>query len=291
MQYIDGEDLREPAPPRGPPRPGTGGRPRRADRRSARRRPPRRARPPRRQARQHPPQRRRRARPTSATSGSPATSPPSPASPATAASSARSTTSRPSRSRAAQIDARADDYSLACVLYECLAGVRPFDRDSELSVVFAHLNEPPPKLTDQRPDLPQAFDDLFATALAKNPDDRYQSCGELAAAARAALAGQVRAPSKPRRRRRLARHPHRHSSDRRRRRSRRLPPHAFQRQAGDDHTDLDRRRQARRLERPPLAHVGRRPKARHDGAAELLRADPAHAQPQRLLHRHGRQDR
>ena len=101
-------------------------------------------------------------------------------------------------------DARADEYSLACVLYECLAGVRPFDRDSELSVVFAHLNEPPPKLTDQRPDLPQAFDDLFATALAKNPDDRYQTCGELAAAARAALAGEVRIPSKPRRRQRLA---------------------------------------------------------------------------------------
>ena len=99
-----------------------------------------------------------------------------------------------------QIDARADEYSLACVLYECLAGVRPFDRDSELSVVFAHLNEPPPKLTDQRPDLPQAFDNLFATALAKNPDDRYQTCGELAAAARAALTGQVRGRRRSRRR-------------------------------------------------------------------------------------------
>jgi serine/threonine-protein kinase len=110
----------------------------------------------------------------------------------------------PEQIEGGQIDARADEYSLACVLYECLAGVRPFDRDSELSVVFAHLNEPPPKLTDQRPDLPQAFDNLFATALAKNPDDRYQTCGELAAAARAALAGQIRAPSKPHRRRRLA---------------------------------------------------------------------------------------
>ena len=103
-----------------------------------------------------------------------------------------------------QIDARADEYSLACVLYECLAGVRPFDRDSELSVVFAHLNEPPPKLTDQRPDLPQAFDNLFATALAKNPDDRYQTCGELAAAARAALTGQVRGRRRSRRRLALA---------------------------------------------------------------------------------------
>ena len=110
----------------------------------------------------------------------------------------------PEQIEGGQIDARADEYSLACVLYECLAGVRPFDRDSELSVVFAHLNEPPPKLTDQRPDLPQAFDNLFATALAKNPDDRYQTCGELAAAARAALAGQVRARRRPRRRLALA---------------------------------------------------------------------------------------
>ena len=60
----------------------------------------------------------------------------------------------------------------------------------ELSVVFAHLNEPPPRLTDVRPELPAAFDEVFATALAKAPDDRYSSCGELAAAARAALRGR-----------------------------------------------------------------------------------------------------
>ena len=89
------------------------------------------------------------------------------------------------------VDGRADVYSLGCVLYECLAGVRPYERDSELSVVFAHLNEPPPRVTDVRPELPAAFDDVFATVLAKSPDDRYQTCGELAAAARAALHGEV----------------------------------------------------------------------------------------------------
>jgi len=98
------------------------------------------------------------------------------------------------------IDGRADVYSLGCVLYECLAGARPFARDSELSVVFAHLNEPPPRLTDVRPDLPAAFDELFAIALAKSPDDRYATCGELAAAARAALSGHVVARRRPRRR-------------------------------------------------------------------------------------------
>jgi hypothetical protein len=110
----------------------------------------------------------------------------------------------PEQIEGGSLGATADEYSLGCVLYECIAGTRPFDRDSELSVVFAHLNEPPPKLTDQRPDLPQAFDDLFATALAKSPHDRFQTCGELADAARAALTGQVRARRKPRRRLALA---------------------------------------------------------------------------------------
>ena len=98
------------------------------------------------------------------------------------------------------VDARADVYSLGCVLYECLAGVRPYDRDSELAVVFAHLNEPPPKVTDVRPELPVAFDEVFANALAKSRDERYSSCGELAAAARAALAGKVVVRRKSRRR-------------------------------------------------------------------------------------------
>src|ERR671928_1705178 len=87
------------------------------------------------------------------------------------------------------IDGRADVYALGCVLYECLAGARPFDRESELSVVFAHLNEPPPRLSDLRPELPDAFDAVFETALAKSPDDRYSTCGELAKAAKAALRG------------------------------------------------------------------------------------------------------
>jgi tRNA A-37 threonylcarbamoyl transferase component Bud32 len=106
----------------------------------------------------------------------------------------------PEQIEGSTVDARADVYSLGCVLYECLAGVRPYDRDSELSVVFAHLNEPPPKLTDVRPDLPAAFDEVFATALAKSPDGRYGSCGELAAAARAAMRGEVLARRRPHRR-------------------------------------------------------------------------------------------
>jgi ABC-type transport system substrate-binding protein/tRNA A-37 threonylcarbamoyl transferase component Bud32 len=89
------------------------------------------------------------------------------------------------------VDARADVYSLGCVLFECLTGSRPFDRDSELSVVFAHLNEPPPHPTELRPELPAAFDDLIDTALAKDPAHRYSTTTELAKAAQAALTGEV----------------------------------------------------------------------------------------------------
>jgi ABC-type transport system substrate-binding protein/predicted Ser/Thr protein kinase len=101
------------------------------------------------------------------------------------------------------IDGRADVYSLGCVLYECLAGAGPFERDSELAVLFAHLNDSPPRLTDVRPDLPEAFDAFFATALAKSPADRYSTCRELVDAARAALQGRVLARRRRRRRQAL----------------------------------------------------------------------------------------
>src|SRR5262249_20059922 len=101
------------------------------------------------------------------------------------------------------IDGRADVYSLGCVLYECLAGERPFDRESELAVVFAHLNATPPPVSDLRPELPDAFDEVFATALTKSPDERFSTCGELAEAARAALRGETFSRRSLRRRRPL----------------------------------------------------------------------------------------
>jgi ABC-type transport system substrate-binding protein/class 3 adenylate cyclase/streptogramin lyase len=85
------------------------------------------------------------------------------------------------------VDARADVYSLACVLFESLAGVTPFARDGDLQVVFAHLKEPPPLLTSLRPDLPDAIDTVLAKGLAKAPDDRFSTCGELVAEAVEAL--------------------------------------------------------------------------------------------------------
>jgi protein kinase-like protein len=96
----------------------------------------------------------------------------------------------PEQIEGAGLDGRADVYSLACVLFECLAGRRPFERDSELAVVFAHLNEPPPRLSHVRPELPAALGDVIASALAKKPAERVGSCRALIDQAEAALHGR-----------------------------------------------------------------------------------------------------
>ncbi len=94
-----------------------------------------------------------------------------------------------------QLDGRADVYSLGCVVYEALTGARAYDRDSEVAMMYAHLLEPPPKVTEKRPDLPAEVDDVIATALAKSRDDRYPTAGALATALRTALGASVHAPT------------------------------------------------------------------------------------------------
>jgi DNA-binding beta-propeller fold protein YncE len=96
------------------------------------------------------------------------------------------------------VDGRADQYALGCVLFECLTGVVPFRRDSELAVLWAHVNDPPPPLGEHRPELPAALDDAIGRALAKGPGDRHPSCEALVASAQAALDGT--APARTRRR-------------------------------------------------------------------------------------------
>ena len=86
------------------------------------------------------------------------------------------------------IDARADVYSLGCVLFECLTGAAPFERDGDLQIVFAHLKEPPPLVTALRPDAPETIDAVLAKALAKSPDERFSTCSEMIAQAVEALA-------------------------------------------------------------------------------------------------------
>jgi serine/threonine protein kinase len=92
----------------------------------------------------------------------------------------------PEQIEGGEVDARADQYALACVLYECLVGTSPFHRSSDVAVLNAHLHAAPPKLTKAAPDLPDALEPVLAKALSKSPLDRYPSCGEFVAALRAA---------------------------------------------------------------------------------------------------------
>jgi YVTN family beta-propeller protein len=85
------------------------------------------------------------------------------------------------------LDKRTDVYSSGCVLYECLTGDLPYARDQDAALMYAHLMSAPPKVTDKRPELPAGIDGVIAKAMAKSPDDRYTSAGQLVAAARAAL--------------------------------------------------------------------------------------------------------
>ena len=78
------------------------------------------------------------------------------------------------------VDARADEYALACAAFMLLSGEPPFVRDEGMAVLYAHLSEPPPRLTSRRQDLPAAVDDVLLRALAKAPKDRYLTCGEFA---------------------------------------------------------------------------------------------------------------
>ena len=85
------------------------------------------------------------------------------------------------------VDGRADIYSLGCVLYECLTGRVPFVKDLDAAVIWAHVEEPPTPPSAIRPELPGGIDDVIKCALAKSPDDRYATCREFVAAARAVL--------------------------------------------------------------------------------------------------------
>ncbi len=84
-----------------------------------------------------------------------------------------------------EIDHRSDLYSLGCVLFECLAGQPPFNHRNEAVVLQLHLTQPAPDLRALRPDTPRELAEGIARALAKAPEQRWQT----AAAMREALAG------------------------------------------------------------------------------------------------------
>jgi hypothetical protein len=88
------------------------------------------------------------------------------------------------------VDCRADIYSLGCVLYEMLTGHVAYPKDTDVAKLWAHVSDPPPMPSAERPELMASFDETIARATAKDPADRFATAGDLATAVRRAVAEQ-----------------------------------------------------------------------------------------------------
>ena len=103
----------------------------------------------------------------------------------------------PEQIRGEQAGAHSDIYALTAVLYECLCGVVPYPKPSDAAVLYAHISNAPPLVTDQRPELPPALDEVIARGMAKNPSERHASASEMIADAERAMGKRVRAVITP----------------------------------------------------------------------------------------------
>jgi serine/threonine-protein kinase len=86
------------------------------------------------------------------------------------------------RGGSAEVDQRSDIYALGCVLFHMLTGRAPFEHDAPGDFIVSHMQNPPPAPSELVPDLPPLIDELLSRCLAKSPDDRFQTMGELHAA-------------------------------------------------------------------------------------------------------------
>ncbi len=98
----------------------------------------------------------------------------------------------PEQLRGERIDARADIYSLAGLLFHAFTGEVPFPRDDDMAKMFAHGHTEPPKPSALVPGLGPQFDGVIARGMAKDPAERYPSAGDLGRAALAAAQGEQR---------------------------------------------------------------------------------------------------
>lgn len=93
----------------------------------------------------------------------------------------------PERFTGGRVGPPADIYSLACLLYECLTGSTPFPTGELSQLMGSHIMSPPPRPSVARPAVGSAFDAVITRGMAKQPEDRFASAGDLARAANAAV--------------------------------------------------------------------------------------------------------
>ena len=101
----------------------------------------------------------------------------------------------PEQIRGKEVDRRTDVYALGCVLFECLTGRQPFRRTDDFATIMAHVNDPPPLVSELRDNTPAAIDEVVARALAKAPEERFDSCEDLGRALRRAAGRQSTEPA------------------------------------------------------------------------------------------------
>jgi len=104
----------------------------------------------------------------------------------------------PEQARGERVDARSDLYSTGCLMYELLTGRPPFTGDSPVAIAYQHVRENPIPPSRLDPDIPPWADAIVLKAMAKSPNDRYQSAAEMAADIQRAASGmQVAAMAMP----------------------------------------------------------------------------------------------
>ncbi len=103
----------------------------------------------------------------------------------------------PEQVQGRKASARSDQYALAAVLFECLAGEVPHNHESDAALLYAKVHEEPPRLSHRIADLPAGFDEIIARGMARDPADRYPDATALMAAATEALDRAEAAPAAP----------------------------------------------------------------------------------------------
>ena len=101
-----------------------------------------------------------------------------------------------------EVDERTDLYALGCLFYECLTGAVPYERDSDVAVMYAHMMDERPLVSTLRPEVPAELDDIVARSMSRDRNDRFPTAATMLGEVRRAFGmsdakGPVPAPARP----------------------------------------------------------------------------------------------